>query len=130
MSDDFPEDVKYTKDHEWARVDGNVATIGVTAFAAEQLGDITQIDLPKEGEQVRKGAVIATIESVKAVSDIFAPVTGKILKVNTPLGDTPEYISEDPYDEGWMLQIEIQNSGDLDDLMDAAGYQQFLQDSE
>jgi glycine cleavage system H protein len=129
-SDDYPDELKYTKDHEWARIDGNLATVGITAYAAEQLGDITQIDLPKEGENVRKGAVIATVESVKAVSDIFAPISGKIVKVNTPLVDTPEYISEDPYDEGWMFQIEVGNAGEVAELMDAEAYQQFLQESE
>lgn len=123
---DFPEDLKYTREHEWARVDGAVATIGITKFAVEQLGDITQVDLPKEGETVRRNDVIGTVESVKAVSDVFAPISGKILKVNTPLGDSPEYLSDDPYDEGWMIQIEFSNAAELGDLMDAAAYSQFV----
>lgn len=128
MSGDYPSDLKYTKEHEWARIDGNVATIGITKFAVEQLGDITQVDLPKEGETVRRNDVFGTVESVKAVSDVFAPLTGKVLKVNTPLGDSPEYLSDDPYDEGWMVQIELTNPAELADLMDADAYAAFVEE--
>ncbi len=128
MSAEYPDDLKYTKEHEWARIDGNVVTIGITKFAVEQLGDITQVDLPKEGEKVRKGDVFGSVESVKAVSDIYAPVSGTIVKVNTPLGDSPEYLSDDPYDEGWMLQIEVSIPAELDDLMNAASYEQFIEE--
>src|SRR5262249_61015114 len=114
------EELKRTGDAEWARVDGTVAPIGSTRYAVEQLGDITQFDLPKEGETVRKNDVVGTVESVKAVSDVYAPLSGKIVKVNTPLGDTPEYLSGDPYDEGWMLQIELSNEAELADLMSAS----------
>ena len=130
MSTDYPEDLKYTKEHEWARLDGKVVTIGITKFAVEQLGDITQVDLPKEGETVRKNDVFGTVESVKAVSDIYAPVSGKIVKVNTPLGDSPEYLSDDPYDEGWMVQVELSNPAELNDLMDAATYAEFVEEQE
>jgi glycine cleavage system H protein len=130
MSADYPDDLKYTKEHEWARVDGNVATIGITKFASEQLGDITQVDLPKEGETVRKNDVFGSVESVKAVSDIYAPVSGKIIKVNTPLGDSPEYLSDDPYDEGWMVQIELSNPSELSELMGSADYEQFLEEQD
>ena len=129
-SADYPSDLKYTKEHEWARVDGKVATVGITKFAVEQLGDITQVDLPKEGEAVRKNDVFGTVESVKAVSDIYAPLSGKIIKVNTPLGDSPEYLSDDPYDEGWMVQVEMANPAELDGLMDAAAYQAFVEEQE
>lgn len=128
MSADYPSDLKYTKEHEWARIDGNVATIGITKFAVEQLGDITQVDLPKEGENVRKNDVFGTVESVKAVSDVFAPLSGKVVKVNTPLGDSPEYLSDDPYDEGWMVQIELSNPAELGDLMDADAYAAFVEE--
>ena len=130
MSAEYPEDLKYTKEHEWARLDadGKVATVGITKFAVEQLGDITQVDLPKEGETVRKSDVFGTVESVKAVSDIYAPLSGKILKVNTPLGDSPEYLSDDPYDEGWIVQLELSNTAELKDLMDAAEYEQFVEE--
>ena len=104
MSNEYPGDLRYTQEHEWARPssDGKIVTIGITQFAVDQLGDITMVDLPKEGEAVTKGAVFGTVESVKAVSDLFAPVSGKVVKVNDPLGDSPEYINEDCYDEaGW-----------------------------
>jgi len=130
MSADYPSDLKYTKEHEWARIDGNMATIGITKYAVEQLGDITQVDLPKEGETVRKNDVFGSVESVKAVSDIYAPVSGKVVKVNTPLGDSPEYLSDDPYDEGWMVQVEMANPAELDGLMDAAAYEAFVEEQE
>jgi glycine cleavage system H protein len=130
MSADYPSDLKYTKEHEWARIDGKIATIGITKFAVEQLGDITQVDLPKEGETVRKNDVFGSVESVKAVSDVYAPLSGKIVKVNTPLADSPEYLSDDPYDEGWMVQLELANPGELGDLMDAEAYEAFVEEQE
>jgi glycine cleavage system H protein len=130
MSGENPSDLKYTREHEWARVDGSIATVGITRFAVEQLGDITMVDLPKEGETVKKGDVLGTVESVKAVSDIYSPVSGKIVKVNTPLTDSPEYLSDEPYDDGWMVQIEVSNPAELSELMDAAGYEAFLREHE
>jgi glycine cleavage system H protein len=130
MSADYPNELKYTKEHEWARIEGTVATIGITKFAVEQLGDITQVDLPKEGETVRKNDVFGSVESVKAVSDVFAPLSGKIVKVNTPLADSPEYLSDDPYDEGWMVQLELSDPAELADLMDAAAYEAFVEEQE
>ena len=132
MSAQYPDDLYYTKDHEWARVedrDGTkVATIGVTRYAVEQLGDVTQVDLPKEGESVKVAEVFGSVESVKAVSDLFAPVTGKVVKVNSPLSDSPENVNEDPYDEGWMIQVAISNAKELDSLLDAEAYQTFLRE--
>jgi glycine cleavage system H protein len=120
MSALYPDDLYYTKDHEWARIEdregAKVATIGVTRYAVEHLGDVTQVDLPKEGE------------SVKAVSDLFAPITGKVVKVNSPLADSPEYVNEDPYDEGWMIQVAVTNAKELDGLLDAEAYQAFLRE--
>ena len=130
MSGENPSDLKYTREHEWVRVDGSTATIGITRFAVEQLGDITMVDLPKEGETVKKNDVLGTVESVKAVSDIYSPVSGKIAKVNTPLTDSPEYLSDEPYDDGWMVQIEMSNPSEIDELMDAAGYEAFLREQE
>ena len=131
---DVPSELKYTREHEWARIedkDGKkVATIGITRFAVEQLGDISQVDLPKEGETFKKDDVIGTVESVKAVSDVYAPLSGKILKVNSPLGDTPEYLADEPYDEGWMVQIELSTPAEIDGLLDADAYQSFLRDQE
>ena len=130
MSALYPDDLFYTKDHEWARIEDRagtkVATIGVTRYAVEQLGDVTQVDLPKEGESVKQAEVFGSVESVKAVSDLFAPITGKIVKVNSPLADSPEYVNEDPYDEGWMIQVALSNTKELDALLDAAAYQAFL----
>jgi glycine cleavage system H protein len=132
MSAMYPDDLFYTKDHEWARVetrDGRkVVTVGITRFAIEQLGDLTQVDLPKEGETVKQAEVFGSVESVKAVSDLFAPVTGKVIKVNSPLADSPEYVNEDPYDEGWMIQVEVGNPAELDALMNAEAYQAFLRE--
>jgi len=130
MSNDYPEGLRYTKEHEWARVDGRIATIGITRFAVEALGDITQVDLPKEGETIRKDQVFGTVESVKAVSDLFAPCTGKVVKVNDPLSDSPEYVNEEPYDEGWMVQVELENPAELDGLMSTDEYQAFLKEQQ
>jgi glycine cleavage system H protein len=127
---DYPEDLRYSKEHEWVRIEGNVATIGVTRFAVEQLGDVTQVDLPKEGETIKQDDVFATVESVKAVSDVYAPVSGKIVKVNFPLADSPEYLNDEPYDEGWMVQIELANPKELDAMMTSAQYQTYLKEQE
>jgi glycine cleavage system H protein len=134
MSAQYPNDLLYTKDHEWARIEGEgegegkIATIGVTRFAVDQLGDVTQVDLPKEGETVRMGDIFGSVESVKAVSDLFAPLSGKVVKVNTPLGESPEYVNEEPYDEGWMIQIELGKPEETKGLMDADAYQEFLKE--
>jgi glycine cleavage system H protein len=128
MSTEYPDGLRYTKEHEWARVEGKVATIGITRFAVEQLGDITQVDLPKEGETITKDGVFGTVESVKAVSDLFAPCSGKVVKVNTPLSDSPEYVNEEPYDEGWMIQVELDDPKELENLMGATEYQAFLKE--
>lgn len=135
MSATYPDDLLYTKDHEWARIEDDakvagqkVATIGITRFAVDQLGDVTQVELPKEGESVKQGMVFGSVESVKAVSDLFAPLTGKVSKVNSPLGDSPEYVNEDPYDEGWMIQVALSNPDELKSLMDAETYQTFVRE--
>jgi glycine cleavage system H protein len=126
----YPDDLKYTKEHEWARIDGNKATIGITQFAVDQLGDITQVELPKEGEKMRAGEPFGTVESVKAVSDLFAPLTGTVSKVNDPLNDSPEYVNDDCYDEGWMVQMELSAAAELEKLMSADQYQEFLREQE
>src|SRR5947207_1719806 len=132
MSVTYPDDLLYTKDHEWARVEDaggkRVATIGITRFAVEQLGDVTQVELPKEGETVRQTEVFGSVESVKAVSDLFAPLSGTVLKVNSPLSDSPEYVNEDPYDEGWMIQIALSNPAEVEALLSAEAYQAFLRE--
>jgi glycine cleavage system H protein len=132
MSATYPDDLLYTKDHEWARVEDKagqkLVTIGISRFAVDQLGDVTQVELPKEGESLKQAEVFGSVESVKAVSDLFAPLTGKIVKVNSPLSDSPEYVNEDPYDEGWMIQISLANPDELKSLMDAEAYQAFIRE--
>jgi glycine cleavage system H protein len=130
MSDQYPEELLYTEDHEWARIEGNVATVGITQFAVDKLGDVIQVDLPGEGEVVKLRDVFGSVESVKAVSDLFAPLTGKVLKVNTPLSDSPEYVNQEPYDGGWMVQLEIANPEETKKLMDATAYAAFLSEQE
>ncbi len=130
MSADYPNELRYTKDHEWARTEGNVVTIGITKFAVDQLGDITQVDLPPEGESLQRESVFGSVESVKAVSDLFAPVSGKVVKVNSPLRDSPEYINEDCYDEGWMVQVEVKDLSDVDKLMSVTEYVAYLKEQE
>ena len=126
MSNDYPSDLRYTREHEWARIDGNRATVGITRFAVDQLGDITQVELPKEGEKLKAGDSFGTIESVKAVSDLFAPLSGTIVKVNDPLSESPEYINDDCYDEGWLVQIELTVPAEANKLMSATDYGKFL----
>ena len=118
-----PEDLKYSKEHEWARVDGKTVTVGITQFAAEQLGDVVYVDLPAAGANIAQFAKFGEIESVKTVSDLFTPVGGKIVEVNSAIKDNPEKVNEDTYGEGWLLKIEITDAAQLDGLMDAAGYE-------
>ena len=129
MSKDYPNDLRYTNEHEWVRVNGKSATVGITAHAVEQLGDITMIDLPKEGEKFAREAQLASVESVKAVSDIYAPISGTVLKVNAPLGDSPEMLNEDCYDEGWIVELEISNPKEIEGLMTSAEYEKYIRDS-
>ena len=130
MSDTYPTDLLYTEDHEWARPEGNLVTVGISQFAVEQLGDVTQVDLPREGEVLKQNEPFGSVESVKAVSDLLAPVSGKVVKVNTTLQDSPEYVNEDPYDGGWMIQTEVANPEELKKLMEPAAYETFLKENE
>ncbi len=130
MSDNVPNDLLYTEDHEWLRQEGNLATVGITQFAVDQLGDVTQVDLPREGEMLKQNEPFGSVESVKAVSDLLSPVSGKVVKVNTTLQDSPEYVNEDPYDGGWMIQIDMTSPNEIQQLMDAASYESFLQEHE
>ncbi len=125
---DFPDDLKYTKEHEWCRIQGQRAVIGITDHAQDQLGDIVYVELPDVGDPVKKGEAFGVVESTKAVSELFSPVTGKVVEVNDPLSDAPETINEDPYEEGWMIQVEVSDPGELASLLDAAGYKKFLQE--
>ena len=118
----FPAELRYTHDHEWVRPQGNVWRVGITQFAVDQLGDITLVDLPKEGDQVTKGQRFGTIESVKSVSDLYAPVSGKVVAVNTKLKDSPEDVNGEPYGKGWMIDLEPNDKGELSELMPADAY--------
>jgi glycine cleavage system H protein len=119
-----PKDLRYTKDHEWVKVDGDVATIGVTDYAASQLGDVVFVDLPAVGKAVDQFATFGVVESVKAVSDLYAPLSGEVTDVNAELGAKPELVNSDPFGEGWMIRLRVSDSGQLTDLLDAAGYEQ------
>jgi glycine cleavage system H protein len=126
---EFPEDLKYTREHEWVSVDGNVATIGITDHAQSQLGDVVFVELPAVGDRVEKADAFGVVESTKAVSDVYAPVSGEITEVNDDLPDNPELLNEDPYGDGWMVKIALGDSTDLDDLMSADEYRAYLEES-
>jgi len=119
----FPENLKYTKDHEWVRVEGDTAYVGVTDFAQSELGDIVYIDIDSEGETLEQEAIFGSVEAVKTVSDLFMPLSGTILEFNSKLEDESELVNTDPYGEGWMIKIKLSDLAQLDALMDAATYQ-------
>src|SRR5215470_1286063 len=123
---EFPEDLKYSKEHEWVLVEGNVATVGITDYAQDQLGDIVFVELPAVGDKVSKEDAFGVVESVKAVSDIYAPVSGKVLEVNDDLPENPEMLNEDPYGDGWIIKIEMNDPEELQDLMNAAEYEEYV----
>lgn len=122
----YPADLKYTKDHEWARREAQGIRVGITEFAVEQLGDVTLVDLPAVGAKLKAGAHFGDIESVKAVSELFSPISGTVLEVNAELNDHPERVNEAPYEQGWMLVIAPDVPADYDKLLDAAAYQKLL----
>ncbi len=124
----IPSELKYSREHEWIRVEDSLATIGITDYAQEELGDIVNVELPDEGSEIHKDESFGAVESVKASSEVFSPLSGKIVEVNEPLMDAPEMINEDPYDEGWMVKIELSDSSELDDLLDAEGYEQYVKE--
>ncbi|HEX9400320.1 MAG TPA: glycine cleavage system protein GcvH [Anaeromyxobacter sp.] len=127
---EFPEDLRYTREHEWARAKGNRIVVGITDFAQDQLGDVVYVELPDVGDPVKKGESFGVVESTKAVSELFAPISGKVIEVNSPLSDAPETINEDPYEEGWMIAIEPSDPKELEALMDAKAYRAFVQEQE
>ena len=122
----FPTNVKYTKEHEWIRLEGDVAYVGITDYAQEQLGDIVFVDIPTEGETLAAGEVFGTIEVVKTISDLFLPVTGEILEQNEALADQPELVNQDPYGEGWLIKIKPTADADFDSLLDAEAYKALI----
>ncbi len=123
---EFPAGLKYTKDHEWIKVDGNSATIGITEFAQRELGDIVYIDITSLGKDVAKDEVFGTVEAVKTVSDLFMPVDGAINEINAALDKQPELVNSDPYGEGWMVRATISNPADLEGLLSASAYQSLI----
>jgi glycine cleavage system H protein len=118
---------RYTRDHEWIRLDGDVATIGITGYAQEQLGDIVFVELPEVGKKLDKGAEAAVVESVKAASEVFAPVTGEVVEVNGTLSDQPGAVNEDPEGNGWFMRMRVADKASVDGLMDADAYKAFLE---
>ncbi|NIQ97804.1 MAG: glycine cleavage system protein GcvH [Desulfuromonadales bacterium] len=125
---EFPEELKYTEEHEWVLIEGELVTIGITDFAQDQLGDVVFVELPDEGSTVDAGKAFGVVESVKAVSDIYAPVSGEVVEINSELVDSPEILNTSPYEDGWMLKVQPDDMAQLDDLMDAAGYQKFIEE--
>lgn len=125
---EFPKDLKYTKEHEWVRLDGNIATVGITDYAQDSLGDVVYVELPPEGGAVTKNEPFGVVESVKAVSDLYSPVSGSVAEVNDAIVDSPEAINEDPYGDAWMIKVEVSGKGDLADLMTAEDYQKFIEE--
>ena len=120
-----PENLHYSKDHEWVRVEGDTAVVGITDHAQEQLGDVVYVELPKPGEDFAAHQSFGSVESVKAVSEIFTPVSGKVSAVNDTLNDEPEKVNQDPYGEGWMIKITLSSAGEVDSLLTAAEYEDF-----
>jgi glycine cleavage system H protein len=117
-----PTDLRYTKEHEWVRVEGDVATVGVTQYAADQLGDVVFVDLPEAGRSLDQFGTFGEVESVKAVSDLFAPLSGEVVEANAALAGQPELVNREPYGAGWMLRLRVADAGQIDGLLDAAAY--------
>ena len=120
-----PEDLHYSKDHEWVRVEGQVAVVGITDYAQDSLGDVVYVELPKPGEEFAANESFGSVESVKAVSEVFSPVSGEVVALNETLADEPEKVNQDPYGEGWMIQIKMSKPGEVDSLLTAAEYEDF-----
>ena len=122
-----PDDRRYTREHEWVKLDGEIATVGITDFAQSELGDVTYIEMPQVGRQINQGESFGVVESVKAVSDVYAPVGGEIVEVNGALEAQPETVNSSPYEDAWLIKLRVQNPGQLEQLLDAAAYQEHVQ---
>lgn len=122
----IPEGLKYTKDHEWTRIEGDIATIGITDYAQSELGDIVYVELPEIGLSTEQGQSFGTIEAVKAVSDLFSPLSGEVVEVNTKIADHPESINKDPYGDGWIIKIRLTKPNEVDNLLDKAKYEELI----
>ncbi|GAB1613660.1 glycine cleavage system protein GcvH [Mammaliicoccus lentus] len=121
-----PSELKYSKEHEWVKVDDDVVTIGITDFAQSELGDIVFVELPEEGDELTSGDSFGSVESVKTVSELYAPLSGKVVEVNDELEDSPEYVNESSYDKAWMVKVELTDKSQLDDLLDADAYSEMI----
>ncbi|MCW8892634.1 MAG: glycine cleavage system protein GcvH [Deltaproteobacteria bacterium] len=124
---DFPDELKYTEDHEWILMEEEVATIGITDFAQEQLGDVVFVELPEVGDILEAGKSFGVVESVKAVSDVYAPVSGEVVEINEELPDEPEVLNNSPYEDGWMIKLKLSEAITLEGFMDATAYQEFVE---
>ena len=122
----IPEKLHYSKDHEWVAVDGDVATIGITDYAQHSLGDVVYVELPKVGDNLESHEPFGSVESVKAVSEIFTPIAGEVIEVNDGLNDTPETVNSDPYGDAWMIKLKMKNSGEADAMLSAVEYEEYL----
>ena len=122
----IPENLHYSRDHEWVGVDGDIATIGITDYAQHSLGDVVYIDMPRVGDKFTTHEAFGSVESVKAVSEIFVPVAGEITEVNDSLNDTPEVVNNDPYNDGWMVKVKMNNPGEADAMLSAVEYEEYL----
>lgn len=125
---DYPEDLKYTEEHEWILIEDTVVTVGITDFAQDALGDVVFVELPEEGTTIEAGKSFGVVESVKAVSDIYAPISGEVVGVNEELPDTPELVNTSPYEDGWMIKIRVSDTAELDGLLDADAYKAFVEE--
>ena len=126
----LPEELKYTEEHEWIKVDGNIATIGITDFAQGELGDIVYIEIDSIGNELNVSEIFGTVEAVKTVSDLFMPIKGTVLEINSNIESTPEIVNEDPYDKGWIIKIEISENRDIENLLSADDYRKMMKSKE
>ncbi|MBD1400790.1 glycine cleavage system protein GcvH [Pelovirga terrestris] len=125
---DFPEELKYTEEHEWIAIEADIATIGISDFAQNQLGDVVFVELPEVGDELEVGKPFGVVESVKAVSDVYSPLSGEVVEINEELPDAPETLNTSPYEDGWMIKIRLSDPQEIDDLLDASAYQELVAD--
>ncbi|MGB9813370.1 MAG: glycine cleavage system protein GcvH [Thermovenabulum sp.] len=123
----FPEEYKYHKEHTWAKIEGDIAVIGITDYAQDKLGEVLFVDLPEVGSEVKQNEVFGTIESGKVASDLYAPLSGKVIEVNEELADSPELVNESPYEKGWMIKIKIEDASEIENLLESTDYQKILE---
>lgn len=122
----FPEKLKYTKDHEWIRIEGSIGIVGITDYAQGELGDVVFVELPAVGKKVEFGQAFGTVEAVKAVSDLYSPVTGEVTDVNKEIQDSPELVNKEPYERGWMIKVQLANAGEVKNLLDVEAYKKLI----